>query len=47
MVRFRMLNGKANSEVYNLINKEKLDVVAQHNSKSDKSKLSGEELKEE
>ena len=28
MVRFRMLNGKANSEVYNLINKEKLDVVS-------------------
>jgi len=28
MVRFRMLNGKANSEVYKLINKEKLDVVS-------------------
>ena len=28
MVRFRMLNGKTNSEVYNLINKEKLDVVS-------------------
>ena len=28
MVRFRMLNGKANSEVYTLINKEKLDVVS-------------------
>jgi len=28
MVRFRMLNGKANSEIYNLINKEKLDVVS-------------------
>jgi len=28
MVRFHMLNGKANSEVYNLINKEKLDVVS-------------------
>jgi len=28
MVRFRMLNGKTNSEIYNLINKEKLDVVS-------------------
>ena len=28
MVRFHMLNGKTKSEVYNLINKEKLDVVS-------------------
>ena len=28
MVRFRMLNGKDNPEVYTLINKEKLDVVS-------------------
>ena len=28
MVRFHMLNGRANPEIYNLINKEKLDVVS-------------------
>ena len=28
MVRFHMLNGKTNSGIYNLINKEKLDVVS-------------------